>query len=130
MSLAASRHRRVRDDAGRGRLLGLARRVRDRLTGTYWFVPALLTCGAAAVALVLPEVDQRLGVPAWLPEPLAEAGPEGVRALLAAIAGSMITVAGVTFSVMIVALSQAAQLYGHRLLRNFLVLAETCSPSA
>ena len=102
------------------RLLELARRLREGLAGTYWFVPSLLTATAAGAALLLPELDQRLGSPAWLPEPLLEAGPEGVRALLAAIAGSMITVAGVTFSVMIVALSQAAQLYGHRLLRNFM----------
>lgn len=113
-------HARPSGDRRRSRLLELARRVRERLTGTYWFVPALLTVTAGSAALLLPELDEHLGSPSWLPEPLAEAGPEGVRELLAAIAGSMITVAGVTFSVMIVALSQAAQLYGHRLLRNFM----------
>ncbi|HSK30084.1 MAG TPA: DUF2254 domain-containing protein, partial [Candidatus Limnocylindria bacterium] len=47
-------------------------------------------------------------------------GPEGARAVLAAIAGSMITVAGVAFSIMIVALTLASQQFGPRLLRNFM----------
>jgi uncharacterized membrane protein len=47
-------------------------------------------------------------------------GPEGARELLSAIASSMITVAGVSFSVMIVALTLASQQFGPRLLRNFM----------
>ncbi|HUE89746.1 MAG TPA: DUF2254 family protein, partial [Vicinamibacterales bacterium] len=48
------------------------------------------------------------------------AGPEGARAVLSTIAGSMITVAGVSFSITIVALTLASQQFGPRLLRNFL----------
>ena len=47
-------------------------------------------------------------------------GPEGARALMSTIAASMITVAGVTFSITIVALTLASQQFGPRLLRNFL----------
>ena len=47
-------------------------------------------------------------------------GPEGARAVLSTIAGSMITVAGVTFSITIVALTLASQQFGPRLLRSFL----------
>jgi uncharacterized membrane protein len=47
-------------------------------------------------------------------------GPEGARAVLSTIAGSMITVAGVTFSITIVALTLASQQFGPRLLRGFL----------
>jgi uncharacterized membrane protein len=47
-------------------------------------------------------------------------GPEGARAVLSTIAASMITVAGVTFSITIVALTLASQQFGPRLLRNFL----------
>jgi uncharacterized membrane protein len=47
-------------------------------------------------------------------------GPEGAREVLATIAASMITVAGVSFSVMIVALTLASQQFGPRLLRNFM----------
>ncbi|OYP28894.1 hypothetical protein CGZ80_25330 [Rhodopirellula sp. MGV] len=46
--------------------------------------------------------------------------PEGARALLATVAGSMITVAGVTFSLTMVAVSHATSHYGPRLLDNIM----------
>lgn len=45
--------------------------------------------------------------------------PEGARQVLSTIAGSMITVAGVTFSITIVALTLASSQFGPRLLRSF-----------
>jgi uncharacterized membrane protein len=45
-------------------------------------------------------------------------GVEGARALLSAVAGSMITVTGVTFSVMVVAFTLASSQFTPRLLRN------------
>lgn len=47
-------------------------------------------------------------------------GPEGARAVLSVIASSMITVAGVVFSITIVALTLASSQFGPRLLRNFM----------
>jgi hypothetical protein len=47
-------------------------------------------------------------------------GPEGARAVLSTVAGSMIAVAGVTFSITIVSLTLESQQFGPRLLRNFL----------
>lgn len=47
-------------------------------------------------------------------------GAEGARSLLGAIAGSMITIAGVVFSMTLVALSLASSQPGPRLLRNFM----------
>lgn len=44
----------------------------------------------------------------------------GARSVLSTIAGSMITVAGVTFSITIVALNLASSQFGPRLLRNFM----------
>src|SRR5690606_24713612 len=46
--------------------------------------------------------------------------PEGARSLLATIAGSMITVAGVTFSITIAAVAYAASQLGSYLLGNFM----------
>ena len=46
--------------------------------------------------------------------------PEGARAVLSTIAGSMITVAGVTFSMTIASVSYAAGQLGPRLLTNFM----------
>jgi uncharacterized membrane protein len=58
----------------------------------------------------------------WLIEEgwLYTGSADGARQLLATVAGSMITVAGVVFSVNIVALSMASSQFGPRLLRNFM----------
>lgn len=93
----------------------------ERLRAAYWFVPGLMSAGAVPLAFAVVAFDRRIADGGGeLPDLLYAAGPEGARALLSAIAASMITVAGVSFSVMIVALTQAANLFGHRLLRNFL----------
>jgi len=78
----------------------------------------------AIIALVLAwatlVVDERLATAAWHSEWWYGGGPEGARAVLSVVAGSMMTVAGVVFSIMMVVLSLAAQQYGPRLLRNFM----------
>jgi uncharacterized membrane protein len=51
---------------------------------------------------------------------LSNMGPEGAMTLLSTIAGSMITIAGVVFSITIVALTLALAQFGPRLLGNFL----------
>jgi uncharacterized membrane protein len=48
------------------------------------------------------------------------AGAEGSRSMLEAIAGSAITVAGVAFSITVVALTLASSQYSPRILRNFM----------
>jgi uncharacterized membrane protein len=45
---------------------------------------------------------------------------DGARQMLATIAGSMITVAGLVFSITIATLTLASQQFGPRLLRNFM----------
>jgi uncharacterized membrane protein len=47
-------------------------------------------------------------------------GPEGARAVLSAIAGSMITVAGLTFSITMLTLQLASSQFGPRMLRDFM----------
>jgi uncharacterized membrane protein len=87
------------------------------LTSTLWFVPAVMTLLALCLGFGSIAVDDALdGATGWA----YSGGPEGARELLAAIAASMITVAGVSFSVMIVALTLASQQFGPRLLRNFM----------
>ncbi|WP_311568164.1 DUF2254 family protein [Photobacterium arenosum] len=46
-------------------------------------------------------------------------GAEGARSVLSTIAGSMVTVAGVAFSITIVALTLASSQFGPRLLAKF-----------
>lgn len=85
-----------------------------------WFVPALIVVAAAGLALGLIELDQRVPDLAERWPRLFGAGSEGSREMLGVTAGSMITVAGITFSVTIVALSLAANQYTPRILRNFM----------
>jgi uncharacterized membrane protein len=91
-----------------------------RVRSTYWFLPALMTVAAVFLSLLLTAVDRSVReVPAWLGWAYG-GGAEGARALLSAVAGSMITVVSVTFSVMVVALTVSSQHFGPRLLRSFM----------
>lgn len=89
---------------------------------SYWFVPGLMVALSTALAPATVELD-RLALaridrdsPWWI----YTGGPEGARAVLATVAGSMITVAVTVFSITIVALSLASAQFGPRLLRNFI----------
>ena len=92
----------------------------DNVSSSYWFIPSLMSVGAIVLALVLIDVDGRIG-PDWL-EDLSLYGnkPDGARAVLSTIAGSMIGVAGVTFSITIASVVYASGQYGPRLLTNFM----------
>lgn len=97
------------------------RAVWEHMRATYWAVPSAIALVAVGVALLMIDVDQALTATflnqlSWV----YTGGPEGARAVLSTIAASMITVAGVTFSITIVALTLASQQFGPRLLRNFL----------
>ena len=93
-----------------------------QVRSSLWFVPALLVLAAVIVAVGLVQLDIAyaglLAGRRW--EPLLNAGAEGARGMLTAIAGSMITVAGVAFSITIVTLSLASTQYTPRILRNFM----------
>lgn len=93
----------------------------DDVRSSMWFVPALLALGAFVFSLTALVIDGWIAGGA-----LAElargwsGGPDGARELLGTIAGSMITIAGVTFSVIVVALVLASNQFAPRLLRNFM----------
>jgi uncharacterized membrane protein len=93
----------------------------EYLRGTYWAVPSAMAVAAVGLSVAMIQLDE--AATAGLLDRLSwvyTGGPEGARAVLSTIAASMITVAGVTFSITIVALTLAAQQFGPRLLRNFL----------
>jgi uncharacterized membrane protein len=91
------------------------------LKSSLWFVPSLMLCGAVLAAIGLIELQPVFDIEFAKHWPrLFGAGAEGSRGMLSAIATSMITVAGVVFSITIVALSLAASQYSPRVLRNFM----------
>jgi uncharacterized membrane protein len=88
---------------------------------SFWFVPALIVLCAVTLAVVLIAVDVTVDPNALSRWPLLfGAGAAGSRGLLTAVATSMITVAGVVFSITIVALSLTSSQYSSRVLRNFI----------
>ncbi len=93
----------------------------ERLRTSYWFVPAILTVSAVALSFLTVHIDTIVSAK-WIRATgwIWAGGPEGARNVLATIAGSTITVAGVVFSITIVALTLASSQYGPRLLRNFM----------
>jgi uncharacterized membrane protein len=89
----------------------------DRLSGSFWFLPTFLVLTAAAMGFLFPIVDEshsdRITTVRWL-----ATTPEGARTVLSVIAGGMITVAGVVFSMTMVTLSIASSQFGSRVLRR------------
>ncbi len=104
-----------------GVLIGHLHSLLDELRGSYWPIPVLMTLGAGMLALAMVQVEdvfgQRYQGPlAWM----VLRDQEGALAVLSVIAGSMATIAGVVFSINLVALTLASNQYGPRLLRSFL----------
>ena len=93
----------------------------DDLLSSYWFIPSLMTVGALIAAFAIVHLDGVLG-PGWIENVswLRANKPDGARQLLATVAGSMIGVAGVTFSITIASVVYASGQYGPRLLTNFM----------
>ncbi|HSC87841.1 MAG TPA: DUF2254 domain-containing protein [Polyangiaceae bacterium] len=97
------------------------RNLWQALQGSLWFLPALMLCASVAAAVGLVELQSMVDVDLSQRWPrLFGAGAEGARGMLSAIATSMATVAGVVFSITVVALSLAASQYSPRVLRNFM----------
>lgn len=93
-----------------------------KIRATFWFIPSLMTIVAFWLSLVLIYVDVHAYHRGWFDSlnKFYLSKPEGARALLATVAGSMITVAGVVFSITMVALTLASSQFGPRLLVNFM----------
>ncbi|UCF90195.1 MAG: DUF2254 domain-containing protein [Desulfobacterales bacterium] len=92
-----------------------------RLRSSFWFLPALMTVLVIGLFFTNQAMDEFLRH-----SPLTErwwvytGGPAGARSVLSTIAASMITVAGVVFSITIVVLTLASSQFGPRLIKNFM----------
>lgn len=92
-----------------------------KLRASYWFIPTLMTVAAFILGFVSTSVDRQLKMEKpdrW--SYIYTGGADGARALFSTVSGSMITVAGVVFSVTVLILALAAQQFGARLLHNFM----------
>jgi len=93
----------------------------SNLRSSLWFLPSLIVGGSVLLAIALIEFDST-----WSDRWLARwprmfgAGAAGARGMLSTIAGSMMSVVGITFSMTLVALAMASSQYTSRILRNFM----------
>ena len=84
-------------------------------------MPALLSASAVALAIVTLALDHNFRF-RWLDQfdSAFTVGPEGARAVLSTVAGSMITVASLVFSMTLVTLTLASSQLGPRLITRFM----------
>jgi uncharacterized membrane protein len=114
MSSSSRQHHRERGNDTRLSLLWSS--IRDSL----WFIPTLCTVGAVLLAIVIVRLDAGWDLVGALGGVLFSGGADGARGVLSAVAGSLITVTGVVFSVTIVALQLASSQFTPRVLRGFM----------
>lgn len=89
----------------------------DRLWQPFWTLPATIAAGSLVLGLLLPALDQLIGEPwPWV----FEGGVTGARSVLGTIAGAMISVTGLVFSITMVVLQLASSQYSPRILGTFL----------
>ena len=91
------------------------------LNSSLWFVPTLMVLASLVLAYSLVRLDLRIGHK-WVSDyPLLfGSGADGARGVLTAIAGSMMTVAALIFSLTLSTLAQVSSQYTPRVLRNFM----------
>ncbi|MDQ2713599.1 MAG: DUF2254 domain-containing protein [Chloroflexota bacterium] len=89
-----------------------------RLLNTFWFVPALVSFSGPLLAFLFLAIDDRLQPGHALFG--FRGGTVEASTLLSTIAGSLITVAGLAFSITIVVLQLVSSQYTPRALRGFL----------
>ena len=97
------------------------KQIWSNLRSSLWFLPALIVTVSIVFAVVLIEAET-FGINRWLARwpRLFGTGAEGARGMMSTIAGSMMTVVGVTFSMTLVTLAMASSQYTSRILRNFM----------
>jgi uncharacterized membrane protein len=93
----------------------------DLLRTNFLFFPLLMSAASVAVWVGISILDRYITLPetpgwGWL----RAGGAEGVRSLLSALVGSLMTALSIVFSITVVALTLAATQLGRRLLRSFM----------
>lgn len=91
------------------------------LRASLWFVPMTMVAGAVGLAYLCVALDNASTAEfaRHYPQPFA-GGADSIRMMLSAIATSMITVSGITFSLTISSLAQVSGQLTARVLRNFM----------
>ncbi|MGJ8696514.1 MAG: DUF2254 domain-containing protein [Verrucomicrobiaceae bacterium] len=95
--------------------------VSEKIRASAWTIPSALVISAIILSQFILWADTMLaGVDGWWKSIVGLGDQAGARSLLATIATSMLAVAGVSFSSIMVTMALASQQFGPRLLRNFI----------
>lgn len=93
----------------------------EDLKSSYYFIPGLMAFGACCLAYITSTLDEHVDITIAKELGLFQTNSaESARVILSTIAGSMMSVAAVTFSITMVAVTSAAGQYGPRLIGNFM----------
>ena len=95
--------------------------LREELRTNLWFVPLIEVLGAVVLFVITYALDRAafsgdFRVPSWA----LSGSPDAARQILTTVAAAIITVVGVVFSIVIVALTLTSTQFGPRMLRNFI----------
>lgn len=95
-------------------------KMRDALADSFWFLPAVMAVVAGVAALGSVALDHRLG-DSWVRDIgwVWSGGADGARSVLSTVAGSVMTIVSIVFSLTLSTLAQTSSHYGPRVLRNF-----------
>lgn len=94
--------------------------LRTAVTRSFWFIPGVIMLAGVGLAFLTHQVDQLLAAGSFaLPGFFPEITMESARQALATIAGSMVTVASLVFSLTLVVLTLAAGTMGARLVETW-----------
>lgn len=93
----------------------------ETFRNSYWFIPTLMLISSLIISLQMLEIENDIKkvLGDYLPW-VVMIDSKGMGDVLSVIAGSIMTVTGVVFSITMVTLTLASSQFGPRLLRNFL----------
>ena len=95
--------------------------LREELRTNLWFVPLIEVIAAVILFVITYALDRAafsgdFRIPTWA----LSGSPDAARQILTTVAAAIITVVGVVFSIVIVALTLTSTQFGPRMLRNFI----------
>ncbi|MEL0629648.1 DUF2254 domain-containing protein [Psychromonas aquatilis] len=94
----------------------------DKARTSFWFVPSIMVLSSILLAIISIYIDAFFINNMDTPLPLInQMDIDAIRSLLGIIAGAMITVTSIVFSITVVSLTLASSQFGPRLLRNFMM---------
>lgn len=93
----------------------------EQLKTSFWFIPVVIVLFAIILSMILINIDSTYHYePDGFFAYFISEDVESARQILSTIAGAMLNVTGVVFSITLVALTLASSEFGSRLLRNFM----------